>query len=280
MKISIIIPVYNNATGIRLLLDALLDQSFTDFEIIIADNNSQDDILSKINQVREKTDISIKIVNVVDVQSSYVARNKGLSIAKGDVIAFIDSDCVPSKKWLEYGYKELASNNVTMVAGAIHFTFEQKEPNIWEYYDALGKLNQKEYVKLGFGATANLFVSKTVFDKHGAFNQELQSGGDYEFGMRATGNRELIAFSKDAIVYHPARTSFNSKLKKSIRVARGQKKLTRMGLLKHGQITYLSFVPIRSIRQSDEYKLSFVVKVKLLIIVNFFRYLNLLIRIF
>ena len=112
------------------------------------------------------------------------------------------------------------------------FTFKKLRPNIWEYFDAAGKLNQKSYVEgAGFGATANLFVRRGMFKEYGMFLSELKSGGDYEFGRRLTQLGEVLLYAETSLVYHPARFTFRDKLAKSKRVAKGQKMLERMKLM-------------------------------------------------
>ena len=67
---------------------------------------------------------------------SYAARNKALSIAKGNIIAFTDSDCIPDKDWLKNGVDALKSNNVSRIGGAVE-VFAGESPNIAEVYDLI-----------------------------------------------------------------------------------------------------------------------------------------------
>ena len=149
------------------------------------------------------------------------------------------------------------------------------EWNIWEYFDSAGKLNQKYYVEnANFGATANLFVRHSVFVKYGFFLSILESGGDYEFCRRVTKSGEVLLFASNALVFHPARSSLKSKLAKSKRIAEGQRKLSRMGLLDHGQLDWRQLLLRISYPTLPEVKLRRHEKMSLIIIYNCFQYYN------
>ncbi len=86
---SIVIPTYNRADFIGLALKSVLNQTFQNFEVIIIDNNSTDDTLEVIKGFNDNR------INVFNINNNGVigtSRNKGIKIAKGDWIAFLDSD--------------------------------------------------------------------------------------------------------------------------------------------------------------------------------------------
>jgi hypothetical protein len=157
--------------------------------------------------------------------------------------------------------------------------FKQKHPNIWEYFDAARKLNQRAYVeKAGFGATANLFVRRVLFDTYGLFRSNLQSGGDYEFGRRLTTAGEKLVYIDSAIVRHPARRSFKAVLNKSKRVAKGQKQLEDIGLLEHCPLSWQSLKPVRQCPRMDAILLSAKQRLAVVAMATFFKYYNFLKR--
>ncbi len=281
IKASVIIPVYNNPHGLKKVLASLVEQDFPkdQYEIIVADNCSTDESLDVVHEYAENYPNLVKCVIEDKIQSSYAARNKGINTAKGSILAFTDSDCDPVECWLREGCKSFKENNASMVAGEIEFTFKNSEPNIWEYFDAATKLNQKSYVEnAGFGATANLFVRKRMFDKYGLFLSELESGGDYEFCRRLTQSGEVLLFAENASVYHPARSGFRSKLTKSKRIAEGQRKLARMGLLDHGRLNWRQLLLTLNYPTLPEITMKMPDKFLLVLINNYFRCYNFLKR--
>lgn len=274
LKLTVIVPVKNNPVGIALLLESLKKQSLSkeEFEVIVIDNGSTDHTREIIKHFPVKLCIEKKL-------GSYASRNLGIKKAKGNYLAFIDSDCIASPKWLEMGVNAISNKKVSLVAGRIQFLFKELEPNVYEYLDSVTKLNQKSYVKTGFGATANLFVKREVFTKHGLFKETLQSGGDYEFGQRVTSKEETIVYSASAMVYHPARYCASQIIKKTIRVAQGYKKLEHLTSLNHHNLNLFSWLPIISLKKNNYYsKFNFFKKIKLLLFANLQKYLSLIIR--
>lgn len=213
--VSVIIPVYNDTSRLRLCLQALAQQTYPKdkYEIVVIDNGSTDD-------VKKVTDLFPKVVLTYEGKpGSYAARNKGLEIAKGAVLAFTDSDCIPASDWLEKGVQHfLATPNCGIAAGKIEFFFQQpSQPNAVELYDSVELLQQKEYVRQQWGATANLFTAPVVLDRVGPFNAELKSGGDLEWGKRVAAHGYAVVYSPDSVVSHPARSSFKDIRKKMLR---------------------------------------------------------------
>ena len=276
-QLSVIIPVYNNSSGLRKVLWSLVNQDFDKilYEIIVSDNGSTDKTLDVAKEYADEYPQLVRYVIENKIQSSYAARNKGIIISKGKILVFTDADCIADKDWLKNGFSSMTQSSVSMVAGRIKFTYKNSEPNIWEYYDSAEKLNQKSYVKnAGFGATANLFVRKKMFDKYGLFLPEFQSGGDYEFGRRLTQLGEVLLYAETSLVYHPARFTFRDKLAKSKRVAKGQKMLERMGLLNHGQLNWRQLILTKHYPSLPGINIRIDEKFMLVLINNFFRYYN------
>jgi glycosyltransferase involved in cell wall biosynthesis len=214
-RVSVIIPVFNNEKDLSICLGAILNQSIPqeDYEVIVIDNNSTDNTV----QVIKKHPV---IFGSEEKQSSYAARNKGISLAKSEYLIFTDADCRPVEDWLK-GYLDcLSKTGAKLIAGGIELTMKDPD-NVWMMYDKLNHLNQKLLVRTKkFAATANLMVCKEVFDSVGEFDPSLISGGDSEFGQRATKKFEMV-YCPMAKIYHPARGSFWGLIKKKHRLGFG-----------------------------------------------------------
>ncbi len=219
--VSVIIPVYNSNKLLQVCLTALTQQTYPRncYEVIVVDNNSQENVSDVVNSFEQVT-----LVHEPQ-PGSYVARNQGLSVAKGTVIAFTDADCVPTPAWLENGVSALLSeSNVGLVAGHIDlFAKDANSPNSFELYEmlALG-FPQDQFVAEGhFGVTANLFTFSHVIKSVGDFDSTLKSGGDKQWGQRVyqAGYRQLYA--PEAIVKHPTRTTWEELNKRGTRIIGG-----------------------------------------------------------
>jgi glycosyltransferase involved in cell wall biosynthesis len=281
--VSAIVPVYNDASGIRLSLERLLSQSYAReaYEIIVVDNGSTDDTIEVVRRLEASNRGMVKLVVEDQVRGSYAARNRGIRAARGEILAFTDADCVPAQDWMEAGVKALQASGAASGGGRVEFTYKADRPNVFEYFDSARKLDQKAYVeKAGFAVTANLFARRVLFDRHGFFRPNLVSGGDYEFGRRVTGQGEKLVYIHDAMVQHPARSTFGEIYRKSRRVALGQKQLARLGLLDQS-LSLRQLLPARSWNTGHEWagSLSMFDKLQLILLHSIVQWLNLLVRI-
>jgi GT2 family glycosyltransferase len=151
---------------------------------------------------------------------SYAARNLGLSSAVGGVLAFTDADCEPAQDWLERGLAALSEPGAGMVAGHIEIPLGPR-PSPASIIDVTRHLDQERAVRSGFCATANLFVRREVFQRVGQFNDRLISGGDGEFGNRATAAGVELRYGADVVVSHPPRTRPRELARKAYRLGFG-----------------------------------------------------------
>ena len=218
LHVTIIIPTYKDWARLQLCLNALSVQTYptANFEVIIVNNHSDEFVPEGL-----VFPANTKIIHEIK-PGSYAARNAGLAIAKGEVIGFTDSDCIPDNNWIANAVDSMFSNgNLDRLTGPVKI-FREPEGSVlaWKF-ESITAFNQKRNVKKGVSVTANLFVKKTAFDQVGNFDSALYSGGDIEWNKRATALGLGISFSNNVLVMHPARTSFREILVKSRRVAGG-----------------------------------------------------------
>lgn len=277
---SIIVPVYNNSQGIRTVLRSLVNQDFKKgaYEIIVVDNGSNDDTAAAVRKTCQEHPDLVNYLSENENRGSYAARNKGIRHARGEILAFTDSDCTASADWLIKGLEHMDRFNASCIGGNILFTYVNKDkPNIFEIIDSTTNLNQEKYVNCyRFAATANLFVKKVVFEKYGPFRPDMVSGGDVEFGMRISGQGEKIKYARDAVVYHPARSTFYELFEKVKRVSMGKRRFVDLGLRKKNSVKLSDVAPRLSYpAKTAAYKrLSRVDKFKLLALHNIFRWIG------
>ena len=221
---SVIIPVFNESDRLRLCLDALVTQIYPKdrYEVIVVDNGSDDP------PVWVKDEYPNVVVAEEARPGSYVARNRGIGLAKGEVFAFTDGDCIPDANWLANGARDLiADSSVGLVGGRVEFFFRDPEhPTVAELYDTIMYLNQRAAVEVtGFAATANMFTSRSVLESVGVFDPEVKSGGDREWGQRVRSRGYRLVYAEDAVVKHPARDTFAKISCRNIRVLGGHHEL-------------------------------------------------------
>ena len=115
VSISIIVPVYNASQYLKQCIDSILTQSFKDFELILINDGSTD---NSLNICREYEAIDSRVI-VIDGPNGGVssARNKGLDIAKGEWITFVDADDYFLEDALQTFYQHTISTKASLILG-------------------------------------------------------------------------------------------------------------------------------------------------------------------
>ncbi len=91
MRFSVIIPLYNKAPYVGKALRSVLDQTFTDYELIVVDDGSMDESARVAEEVLSKADVDCQLIRQVNAGVS-AARNNGVARSKGDYLCFLDAD--------------------------------------------------------------------------------------------------------------------------------------------------------------------------------------------
>ncbi len=217
--VTVIIPTYNDWERLGKCINALAQQSYPAdlFEIIVVNNNPND-----APPANFLIPGNCRIITEAK-PGSYAARNTAIKLAKGDILAFTDSDCIPDKEWISNAVDFLGNNpQYARIGGRVALFFSSKNLTNAELYDKVYAFRQHEVVRQrGTSVTANMITYKHVFDSVGLFDENLLSGGDFEWGKRANEAGFKIGYASNVIVNHPARASFKELIKKSKRVAGG-----------------------------------------------------------
>ncbi len=204
-KISVIIPIYNAEAFLEKLFQCFDKCDFhPNDEIILIDNNSTD----RTNQIcedkcKERPDL-YRLFKYTLKADSYASRNFAVSKANGDILAFTDSDCMPTPQWLDNVRDSFCSGQI--MAGDVQL--EILNNGIWECFDAITHLSQsKEHISKNCVATANMAVYREDFEKIGPFEERF-AGGDFEWSQRASKMGYEIVYCSDALIFHPSRKSY------------------------------------------------------------------------
>ena len=215
-RLSVIVPVFNGEKLVAACIESLLSQTYDNglLEIFVVDNGS--------------TDHTREIVQKYNVQylyvkngNAYTARNLGLSEANGEIIAFIDADCIADPHWIEHAVRTIESKNFDLVGGRIAPKFTStRSPSEWAcaatYCRHDISIPQRN---VAFGG--NLFVLKKVIEVVGNFDDSGNSGGDVAFTKLAALRGFKLGYAPDAVVSHPT-MRFSEIMRKSFRVGRGK----------------------------------------------------------
>ncbi|GAP95814.1 glycosyltransferase [Leptolyngbya sp. NIES-2104] len=205
-SVSVIVPIYNGESDLPALLECLNAQTYSNFECLLIDNNSNDRTAELLKAAESDR---IRVFNQSQIQSSYAARNLGIQNAIGEILAFTDADCRPEANWLTDLIQPFSDPAVGLVAGEIKAL--PGNTVLEQYADRQETLSQKHTLNhpfCAYGQTANLAIRLEAFKQIGLFRPYLTTGGDADICWRIL--RETawkLQFAESAIVRHRHRTT-------------------------------------------------------------------------
>jgi len=239
MKVSVIVPVYNDAR-IEFCISSLLEQNYPEelYEVIIVDNNS----IAPIKEVIQRFPV---IYLQEEKQGSYFARNRGLEIASGDIAAFIDADCIAEPDWLNNLVQCFEDEHIGGVGGKIL----KLPPKTWVQTAAEDLAEQQvspqflPFFREPYIVTANAAYRMSILRELGCFDTQFQSGGDVDVAWRVQQKGYQIITTQDAIVRHAARESIRDYFKQYFGYAVGHALLFKKYQSKIGRKFFVNTYP-------------------------------------
>src|SRR4051812_32553100 len=180
--VSVIVPVRNRRVLLRNLLDGLARQTFKDFEVIVVDDASSDGSTEEA-AAAARNGMALWVV-ASPGRGAVAARGAGVAIARGEYLAFTDSDCVPDPGWLAAGVAALAAD-ADVVEGR---TIPDRPPRALERSLAAGEE--------GLYPTCNVFYRKESFAAAGGFDRLAGRRLRFRAGRSLAG----VGFGEDTLV--------------------------------------------------------------------------------
>lgn len=179
MKISVITTSFNSAGTIRDTLDSVAMQTYPDIEHIIIDNQSTDDTLAIVAAYPHIA----KVVSEKD-NGIYYGMNKGLELATGDIVCFLNSDdWYAHKNVLQTVAEAFVEQGTDVVYGDLQYVDKIKMGKIKRTWRS-GKFNPKKMFYGWMPPHPAFFALKKVYDKTGGYNTGFRSAADYEIMLR------------------------------------------------------------------------------------------------
>jgi len=200
-RVSVVVPMFKEAQGARRAVLSLFGQDLDgdSYEIIAVDSSPDDSVVNAVSEIEGSARCAFRLV-VKPPEGPGPSRNLGVEHARGEFIAFMDSDCQATPGWLRHGLAAF-DDNVGIVQGR---TLPEPgvTPGILTKYL---RVEEENYTYEG----ANVFYRRSSFEKAGGFSHEYNGTGsepmggeDTDLAWRVKRNRWESRFCHEALVYH------------------------------------------------------------------------------
>ncbi len=191
MLLSIITINYNNAIGLKKTMQSVVNQTWSDFEYIVIDGNSSD---NSVAIIKEFNFANLTWISEPDT-GIYNAMNKGIKMANGDYLLFLNSgDYFYNNQVLEK-VKNYFSSSISFLSG--HLFYEKENKEIIKKHP---KNISFSYLVAKSIAHPSTFIKKEMFKKYGFYNEFNKIVSDWEFFFKTIGLNGESFLSIDQII--------------------------------------------------------------------------------
>lgn len=203
LRFSVVIPHLNQPVFLARCLQSLRAGSVQPEEIIVVDNGSvemPEAICAQFEGVRLLRE---------ETPGPGPARNLGVAQSSGEVLAFIDADCLADPDWLAIAAQVMSDPTEQVLGGDVRIAYtDPAQLTALEAYESIYAYRMDRYIaREGFTGTGNLVVRRAVLEDVGPF-AGLSVAEDRDWGRRATVKGYAIRYVAGMKVYHPARATF------------------------------------------------------------------------
>lgn len=239
LMISVIIPSFNSEETIEACLGSLKNQSYKGrYEIILIDSSidtTPDIVISRFPDVG--------FVHLEEKTDPGTARNMGINKAKGDLIAFIDSDCVAAPDWLDR-IAEAHCSEYAAVGGVVYNGNLENDRVAWagylaEFREFLPGRNKRVVTHI---PTCNISYKHKVFDQYGLFNGEYYPQEDLFFNYNLSKNGEKILSDPSIRIYHRHRSKLKDFVRHQMKIGRMTPQLLKITDLEGSSLVKIPLV--------------------------------------
>ncbi|WP_062698022.1 glycosyltransferase family 2 protein [Chryseobacterium indologenes] len=200
IHISVIIPVYNSAASLQKCVNSVLNQTFSNFELLLINDGSSDHSLEMMNSFAEK-DRRVKVIDKIKNSGVSDTRNTGISHAKGRNICFIDSDDWIENNYLQIFVEQYESPAVLLIQNIIRGQPRDLLCKTYKMQTDFTELLVRNNL-LYFGGPCAKFFEREIIVKHNlSFNKEVSYGEDLMFFMEYIKHVHFIKIL-DETLYH------------------------------------------------------------------------------
>jgi glycosyltransferase involved in cell wall biosynthesis len=203
--VSVVIPTYNRAATITRALDSVIRQSHRPLEIIVVDDGSTDDTLGTIDH--DGCAVPLTVISLGHNEGAAAARNHGITLARGDFVAFLDSDdeWEPDKIAKQLAALEAAGLEYgASYTGIASYAEDGKLCAVSRAVEG-GDLRRALLNHNLVGSTSCMLARRTLLQQIGGFDRSLASCQDWDLWIRLAGHTRFVCVPEPLTHVHVAR---------------------------------------------------------------------------
>ena len=194
--ISVVIPTYNRVTFLKDAIDSVLAQTFLDFELIVVDDGSTDETPKLLSSYNNK----VRVITQTN-QGPSAARNRGIETAKGEWIAFLDSDDVWKPDKLKKQVQFITDNPDTKICQTEEVWIRSgKRVNPKKKHEMHSGWIYEKCLPLCIVSPSSVMIHQDVFEKAGLFDETMLACEDYDLWLRVTPHYPVFLVREQLIV--------------------------------------------------------------------------------
>jgi glycosyltransferase involved in cell wall biosynthesis len=245
MKISVITACYNSAETIADTLKSVTSQTHPDIEYIIVDGASTDNTLSIIEQYKSR----ITRIESGKDGGIYFALNKGLSLATGDIIAFLHADDVyASNEVLAHVAAQFERSGAESLYGDLNYVDRSDLSKVVRRWVS-GPYSKNLFRKGWMPPHPSFFLHRSCYEKYGNFNTGFKTAADYELMLRMLHVHKVsVTYLPEVLVLMRTGGVSNANLRNRIRANREDRKAWQINGVKPALLTLIR-KPLSKLRQ-------------------------------
>lgn len=190
--ISVIIPTRNRADRLKYAIDSVHRQTLAPLEIIVVDDASTDQTPALVAGI---DDGRLRMIRCERQRGASHARNRGITVARGGMLAFLDDDdrWLPDKLSVQYAALKAAPEPIGLVCSAYHVVSDRSGQVVRTWHPPDTPMNVRYFLRTtGFMTTVPL-LRRTCFAQVGGFDEELAGGQDLDMWIRIAERFQITA---------------------------------------------------------------------------------------
>lgn len=245
MKVSIITVSYNSAATIEDTIRSVISQTYPDIEYIIVDGASKDNTSDIVKSYQSGISVFVSEKD----KGIYDAMNKGVALAKGEIIGILNSDdFYADPHVIEDVVRQIRETQAEALYADLDYVDQADTSKIVRRWKA-GSYRDGIFKEGWMPPHPTFFIQKTAYERFGTYSLSLRSAADYELMLRMLHKHKLrVAYLPRTIIHMRTGGQSNVTLKNRIKANMEDRMAWKMNDLKPGWFT-LTWKPLRKLGQ-------------------------------